>query len=92
MTFEQAKSMYVHRFTMEHVPDWARGSFDGPCGDRELVGRYPAPQYRTDREWFENTKFPPDNPFAVSKRDKSCYSTNPSWPLGQSLEKPFRRE
>jgi hypothetical protein len=24
-TFERACAQYVHRFTMEHVPQWARG-------------------------------------------------------------------
>jgi hypothetical protein len=76
MTFEEAKRVYVHRFTMEHVPARAR---------KPHLDRYPAPQYRTDAERFANTEFPPDNP--LSKRD--CHSSNPSWPLGQWLDAPF---
>jgi hypothetical protein len=80
-TFEQAKAMYTHRFTMEYVPMWASRVRND--------GTYYAPQYRSDREWFENTQFPPKNPIARSKRDTSCYSTNQTWPLGQALKSPY---
>jgi hypothetical protein len=83
MTFEQAREAYVHRYTMEHVPAWAKR----PCDN----GKFYAPQFRTDREWFENTKFPPNNPFAHSKRDTSCYTSGQTWPLGQWLDKPFAK-
>ena len=39
---------------------------------------YYAPQYRTDREWYDNTVFPPESGFK-----DSCESRNPSWPLGE---------
>lgn len=77
MTFEEAKAHYPHRFTMEHVPDWAKR----PSGNN----RFYAPQYRTDREWFENSIFPPENP--LHRRD--CWSRNQTWPLGKWLEKPY---
>jgi len=83
MTFEQAKAAYVHRFTMEHVPQWASKSMSD--------GKYPAPQFRTDREWFESTMFPPNNPYAMSSRDTSCHSTNQTWPLGVRLAAPYQR-
>ena len=83
MTFAQAKAAYVHRFTMEHIPQWALQPMPN--------GRFYAPQYRTDAEWFANTLFPPNNPFARSRRDTHCYSSNQSWPLGKFLTKPYRR-
>ena len=78
ITFEQAKAAYVHRFTMEHVPGWA----SLPTSN----GKFYAPQYRTDREWYDNTKFPSHN-FAGY-----CDSRNQSWPLGRWLDKPFTGE
>lgn len=50
ITFEQAKAQYVHRYTMEHVPAWAREINPGN-------GKYYAPGYSTDLEWYENTEF-----------------------------------
>ena len=79
MTFEQAKARYVHRYTREHVPGWARK----PSPD----GRWYAPQYATDREWFENTVFPPNHP--LGRRRTECYSTGQTWPLGHWLTSPF---
>jgi hypothetical protein len=82
LTFTEACAQYVHRFTMEYKPQWANKPLDN--------GKYYAPQYRSDREWFENTLFPPHE-FSASKRDTSCYSQNQSWPLGKFLTKPFTR-
>lgn len=84
MNFEQAKAAYVHRFTMEHVPAWAARR---PRDDGGTATWFYAPQYRTDKEWFENTLFPPSNPF----HKKDCHSSNQSWPLGQHLDAPYKR-
>lgn len=78
-TFEHACAVYVHRFTMEHTPAWARQ----PRPD----GAFYAPQYSTDREWYEQTAFPGE-PNHIGQITH-CYSRNASWPLGQSLAKPF---
>lgn len=80
-SFEQACRMYVHRFTMENVPSWA----SRPCG-----GKYYAPQFASDREWYDNTKFPgePDH-FLVDSL--YCYTRNQTWPLGEWLHKPYRK-
>jgi len=78
-TFEQAIAQYVHRYTMEHVPQWAR---------TDMIGdRYPAPQYRTDREWYDNTLFLGE-PGHIGGR-KHCYTTNQTWPLGETLAAPY---
>lgn len=83
-TFEQAKARYTLRFTMEHVPEWAQLTTGFPDGG------YSAPQYRTDREWFDNTTFPGERGHINSRN--YCYSTNQSWPLGQRLDQPYRKE
>lgn len=81
LSFEQACAQYVHRFTMEHVPAWAKNV--------RPDGTYYAPQYRSDREWYENTEFPP-HALTMSKKDTSCYSSGATWPLGQALSSPFK--
>ena len=76
MTFEQAKAQFVHRFAMEHKPTWA----NQPLSD----GKFYAPQFRSDREWYDNTVFPPEN----GKR-KYCTTSGQTWPLGMLLDEPF---
>jgi hypothetical protein len=83
-TFEQAKARYVHRYTMEHVPAWAQSfsTFDG-------VRKYYAPQFRTDREWYDATKFKGEEGWLGVGSD--CYTTGQTWPLGQWLDAPYKR-
>ena len=78
ISFEQAKACFVHRYTSEHVPEWAKQQLNN--------GKYPAPQYATDLEWYNNTLF--ENESALASK-KQCYSTSPSYPLGTYLDKPF---
>lgn len=80
LSFKEACASYVHRFTMDHVPNWAK--------EQRPDGSYYAPQYRSDQEWYDNTLFPPHK-FSISKEDTSCYSTNQTWPLGNALGKPY---
>lgn len=80
MTLERAKALYVHRFTMEHVPQWALKAAPN--------GKYYAPQYASDAEWYSKTLFPPNNPF----HKRNCHSQSPSWPLGTWLDSPFDRK
>lgn len=75
---EIAKSRYPYRYTMEHVPAWAKTSAPN--------GKYYAPQYTSDQEWYARTAFPPNNPYSRS----DCHSTGQTWPLGQWLSKPFK--
>ena len=80
MSFEEAKDRYVHRYTMEHVPQWATR----PRSD----GTFYAPQYRTDREWYDKTLFPGEGGWEPD--DTSCCSMHQSWPLGLWLtEGPY---
>jgi hypothetical protein len=80
MSFQEAKTRYIHRFTMEHVPVWA----ERPGPD----GKYHAPEYQSDAEWYDNTMFPPHTPFL----DQECHSTGRTWPLGTVwLDKPYTK-
>ena len=80
-TLQQARARYVYRFTMEHVPQWARA--------QRPDGTFYAPQYRTDAEWFANTLFKGDPGWFGIGND--CQSSNQSWPIGKSLPAVFTR-
>jgi hypothetical protein len=78
MSFEQAKRFFVNRYTVEHVPVWARI----PCSN----GKFYAPQFISDWEWYQATKFPGDTGY---KGRKYCETSNPTFPLGQWLDSAF---
>jgi hypothetical protein len=84
ISFEQAKARYLHRFTMEHVPAWA-SSYCTFAGAR----KYYAPQFRTDREWYDATKFKGEKGWHGISDD--CYTTGQTWPLGEWLDAPYQR-
>jgi len=84
-SFERAKSAFPHRFTMEHVPDWAKQSFQAQGGSSRA---YPAPAYRTDREWYDSTVFPGE---PGNRSRKFAQTSNQSWPLGKTLSAPYSR-
>ena len=75
LTLAQAQAQYPHRFTLEHVPAWAKL--------RAPNGRFYAPQYRTDSEWFALTRFPTD------RRERYCTSSGQTWPMGLWLDQPL---
>lgn len=79
-TFEEAKRLYVHRYTLNHIPQWARK----PC---EGNGKYYAPHYSTDVEWFNNCKFYGDEGFYGRRGDSQ--SGDQSWPMGKWLDEPI---
>lgn len=81
-TFEQACARYVHRFTMELVPRWAL--------DPAPSGKYYAPQFRSDAEWYANTYFPGE-PAHPAPNDAYCYTTGRTWPLGKWLDARYER-
>lgn len=86
MPFEEACRSFVHRFTMEHVPGWARKPLPN--------GKFYAPQYSNDREWYKNTKF---YGYRINDRGEArriggrryCNSTNQTWPLGKELNEVY---
>ena len=78
-SFEAACRTYVHRFTMEHVPSWASG--------QPIVGKFYAPQFRTDKEWYDNTTFPGEAGHLGGRRH--CHTSGQTWPLGKLLDAPY---
>ena len=80
--FKDAKNLYVHRYTMEHIPNWAFSV--------RPDGSYYAPHYRNDQEWYENTDFPGEN--NTPKGADYCYSYNQTWPLGLTLTELFKKD
>lgn len=80
LTFEAAKAQFVNRYTMENVPRHAQT----PAAN----GKFYAPQYASDKEWYDRTFFKGENELATARH---CYSTNPSWPVGQWLDAPFNK-
>lgn len=78
-TLEVAKAQYKNRFTMEHMPTWAKHQANN--------GKFYAPQFRTDADWYANTVFPPQNGCK-----NFCTTSNQTWPLGQWLDAPFKAQ
>lgn len=91
LTFEQAKAQFVHRYTMDHVPAWALTpvAHTVAAGAADTGPRYYAPQFRSDREWYENTLFNGESGFASKKY---CYTSGQTWPLGHWLDAPYSRQ
>lgn len=82
-SLKEAQFKYVHRFTMEHVPQWAR--------EKRADGTFYAPQYASDEEWYKLSLFPGDKEYPFTgQMHGACLSRNQTWPLGQKLDKPFR--
>ena len=81
MSFDDAKKKFGNRYTLEHVPAWAKNEFTSSSGEKKFY----APQYKSDQEWYDNTTFPPHNNF--SKKD--CCSVKASWPKGKWLKAPL---
>lgn len=82
MSFEQAKAKYTNRYTMEHVPAWAAK----PCGGN---GLYYAPQFKSDKEWYDNTLFYGEIGFTGKRGD--CYTNGQTFPLGNWLDSPYKQ-
>jgi hypothetical protein len=85
ISFDHARSEYKNRFTCEHVPAWSSQSLREQGGDSDL---FCAPQYKTDKEWYDNTDFPGEN---GNDLRHCCVSRNQSWPMGKSLTAPYRK-
>lgn len=69
----EALARYVHRFTRDNVPAWAKK----PRPD----GRpYPV-QFGSDSEWLAKTYFPVTARGKLAKRPGHCQS-HPTWPDG----------
>lgn len=69
---------YVHRFTGEHKPGWARK----PWKDGKP---YPV-QHATDKDWLAETTFAVTKSGRLDMRVQHCHSV-PSWPFNPELRK-----
>ena len=77
-SLQTAQQNYPHRYTMEHIPLYARTQ----CRN----GKYYAPQFRTDAEWYAATRFPGEK--GIPRDQDHCETGPATWPLGQWLDKP----
>lgn len=75
-TQRDALAHYVHRFTREHVPAWARQP--RPDGTP-----YPL-QFDSDRDWLANTYFRVTGRGKFDERETHCQSY-PTWPDNPEL-------
>lgn len=78
-TLAQACAIYINRFTADHVPAWAKKVAPN--------GLFYAPQFASDKEWYENTKFYGE-PGHIGVRHE-CYTSGQTWPMGQWLNTPY---
>lgn len=77
-TQRAAKAMYVHRFTGEHRPEWAK---------RPMPNGKPYPlQFADDAEWLANTEFEVTQAGRLDRRYTYCHS-HPTWPNNPELRR-----
>lgn len=72
----EALARFVHRYTREHKPNWARLP-------RNDVPQMPV-HFASDAEWLENTFFPVNADGRLSNRSEGCQSA-PTWPDNPEL-------
>lgn len=72
---------YVHRFTREHVPGWAR--IPRPDGTH-----YPV-QFDSDADWLAHTEFNVTKSGALDRRATHCMSF-PTWPDNPELRRTLQ--
>lgn len=70
---------FVHRFTGEHQPQWARTL--RPDGTAHPL------QFSSDADWLANTKFVVRPDGRLNHRYTDCVST-PTWPNNPELRRP----
>lgn len=80
LTLDQARAQFTNRYTVDHVPAWA----SQPC---EGNGLFYAPQFASDQEWYENTKFHGEAGH-IGKRTE-CHSSRQTWPYGKWLARAY---
>lgn len=70
---KQALARFVHRYTGEHLPDWARNE----------VNRPPV-QFVDDKDWLAHTRFAVTRSGRLSESAHQCQS-EPTWPHNPEL-------
>lgn len=76
-----ALARYVHRFTRDHVPGWAR--VPRPDGTA-----YPV-QFDSDGDWLSHTRFAVTQAGDFEDRARYCQS-NPTWPDNPELRRALQ--
>lgn len=74
----QAKLMFVHRYTGEHKPNWVKGP-ETPV------------QFKDDTDWLAHTIFHITKNGEIAQRPKYCESS-PTWPFNPELRKGYGLE
>jgi hypothetical protein len=69
-------STFVHRFTRDRIPAWARQT-------RTDATLYPV-QFDSDADWLAHTRFNVTAKGALDRRVSECHST-PTWPDNPEL-------
>jgi hypothetical protein len=69
---------YVHRFTGDHKPGWARKA-------RPDGSAYPV-QFKDDQDWLAHTEFYVKKNGSIDHRHDNCFSS-PTWPNNPELRK-----
>lgn len=76
-------AIFVHRFTMDHVPAWAL--------KERADGTFYAPHFASDAEWLSNTVVRTRKDGELDQRFSACETSGETWPLGKALAAPYRR-
>jgi len=71
---------FVHRYTGQHTPDWAR------VGTWKDGQPYPV-QFKDDAEWLANTRFAVLKSGDLDTRFSECESS-PTWPNNPEIRAP----
>lgn len=79
---EDARRAFVHRYTAEHTPEWAKNA---PKGKGEA--QYSV-QFKSDRDWLENTLFEVNRDGRLRRSATMCLSS-PTWPNNPELRNPL---
>ncbi len=74
----EALSIFVHRFTGDHRPEWA--------SEEWKEGKSYPLQFKDDRDWLKNTLFAVTERDNLDKRVDHCYSS-PTWPDNPELRR-----
>lgn len=75
----EALRRFVHRFTGDHTPSWAR--VPRADGTAYMV------QFKNDLDWLSHSEFAVNKDGSLSANHKYCVS-HPTWPFGQSATQP----
>ena len=78
----ECKSLFVHRFTGEHKPQWAYKPFKN---EALQLTSYPV-QFADDADWLAHTYFEVTKQGELSNKTHYCESS-PTWPNNPELRK-----